>query len=1292
MRMAVLVSKAMDPLVERQEKSVHPFFQKPSKTNEAQPDQIENQPDFEKTSEKEPAKGERKGKKSTVVINTKQQKGTLQFSRSANRGQGDLLEIDPNNGRRKRQKTVSPESTPDVEEGVGETGFPTTPIKSKLQRGRKRKEISMSHPAGTCQPNIEILVPSLGSANSITFENGVPAQGKPSRTVEPIADTLNASLEDEKKQSLGEAMKPKKILQFNPKTGTIGSPPKMTVPLKKQSKSKKSANQDAQSRSKVVVITYGSGETSVAEIGLRIDEILTSEKSSITTKVGTKQGETKTNDDVKPAKGADIVPWWKTAAKKKAAAAQDEAQDSGSQAPGTERQRKVLSLVNPSCPTKGISMVGKPRSEDAKQSAPLFSGFGTASKIQKFPGATEPSWPWKGAVHIRGDRTQNNLDISNDNTIGKKSAGKKSKYQAVEVLKKEDVIDSLATELQISEALEIIQNLHIDEFKPVSACLRLPSRYIETGRSLQQRILKELSCNMRNRIINDSSEDEIQAQASECTPVHPALRNIYDSIATSLSPFDKSQCENLPWTQKYAPKSTEEVLHNGRETSILREWLQKLTVVSVESGSTDSKAISKRLAAKSDAPGKRKRKSKKLDGFIVSSDEEDNDMDEITDPEDEASAEDVPGLIKKTVIRSSDMNPKGSKDLKRLTNAVVMSGPHGCGKTATVYAVAKELGFEVFEINSSSRRSGKDVMERVGDMTRNHLVQGSNSDQPPIVADVDEQRLSNAVADDLKTGRQGTMNSFFKLKEPSQSKSTPKPKNLLPNPLKEVSGPKGPAKQQKQSLILLEEIDVLYEEDRGFWQTIMLLIAQSKRPIIMTCNDESAVPLSALSLHAIIRFSSIPTDLAVDYMLLVAANEGHALRREAIKALYESRKLDFRGSMTDLDFWCQFAVGDRKAGLEWFYPRMPAGRDLDENGNKKRVVSEDTYRTGMGWLSQDSLGSQRSHRDAEEETLRQAWDGWSLDAADWQNNLELGAWALRIKDQTHSKVDARAALNVYDDFAGAMSAADCCSHYSLGADKNVLIDASHPDISIKMKEDYLLANPLLDVFPQVNYNETSTNISIWIKSRAKEQLKARQHAKQSWETPQELDGATETQVFNLIRSQHQPDESIVTRRDFSLAFDPISEPEKSSLYTTGTLEASCFDRTLNLIALDVAPFVRSIVAFDARLQKDRLRLSNLLSQGGNSKGPKTKRMRTTRAAMSALEGGVRSTTRRERYFGQGLNSHLVLRTGGKSWLDAAVAMMETVTREGSRRSSVQMSEGSAEMGTAGDSGRDELAN
>lgn len=42
-------------------------------------------------------------------------------------------------------------------------------------------------------------------------------------------------------------------------------------------------------------------------------------------------------------------------------------------------------------------------------------------------------------------------------------------------------------------------------------------------------------------------------------------------------------------------------------------------------------------------------------------------------------------------------------------------------------------------------------------------------------------------------------------------------------------------------------------------------------------------------------------------------------------------------------------------------------------------------------------------------------------------------------------------------------------------------------------------------------------------------------------------------------------------------------------------------------------------------------------------------MRTTRAALSALEGGTRSATRGERWFKAEMNPYLVAKTAGKGW-------------------------------------------
>jgi len=123
----------------------------------------------------------------------------------------------------------------------------------------------------------------------------------------------------------------------------------------------------------------------------------------------------------------------------------------------------------------------------------------------------------------------------------------------------------------------------------------------------------------------------------------------------------------------------------------------------------------------------------------------------------------------------------------------------------------------------------------------------------------------------------------------------------------------------------------------------------------------------------------------------------------------------------------------------------------------------------------------------------------------------------------------------------------------------------------------------------------------------------------------------------------------LTRMDLATAFDPLAEPVKRSVTQPAGLLLSEFDRSTSLLVEDLAPYVRSILAYDLRLEQERLRLSNLLSQRGRD----GKRIRTTRASRAALEGGSKAHTRRERWLPGETNAALVLRTGGKGWQDVA---------------------------------------
>ena len=142
-----------------------------------------------------------------------------------------------------------------------------------------------------------------------------------------------------------------------------------------------------------------------------------------------------------------------------------------------------------------------------------------------------------------------------------------------------------------------------------------------------------------------------------------------------------------------------------------------------------------------------------------------------------------------------------------------------------------------------------------------------------------------------------------------------------------------------------------------------------------------------------------------------------------------------------------------------------------------------------------------------------------------------------------------------------------------------------------------------------------------------------------------LDG-TQTIVDQIIRSSPSRTRATMPHSEIRKAFEPLLEPTEYPPPTAGRRPLS-FEHGISVIAEDVAPYVRAIIAFDQRLEQRRLELSGLVSQGA-------KRVRTTRASRAALEGGNKATTRREQWFSARFNTKQVLATGGKNWQDLVV--------------------------------------
>ena len=234
------------------------------------------------------------------------------------------------------------------------------------------------------------------------------------------------------------------------------------------------------------------------------------------------------------------------------------------------------------------------------------------------------------------------------------------------------------------------------------------------------------------------------------------------------------------------------------------------------------------------------------------------------------------------------------------------------------------------------------------------------------------------------------------------------------------------------------------------------------------------------------------------------------------------------------------------------------------------------------------------------------------------------------------------------------------------------MDLELPRLSSKAQEDFTQSYPIMEASPRFDFNSLSKDISLWMRSRTRKYFQEDSHIRFGFEIPDILNPPDESRLNMILNKQISDPDRPLSRVDFGLAFDPISEPENYS-FTSGRLDASAFDRHFSIITLDLAPYARSIVANDNRLQQNRVRLSNLLSEGGRQ----GKRMRTTRAAMSALEGGIRSTTRKDRYFGPGLNSIYVMNTGMPGWTEAAEA--EVIKEQASRKEEGSRSDGESSV-------------
>jgi len=1041
---------------------------------------------------------------------------------------------------------------------------------------------------------------------------------------------------------------PKKMLKLRP-NGKLLSPKSPKRAAGPSSRRKRQSTESAVSqKSRIAVIKYGVDEDSRSTTAQKIQAIIEMHKTTPQTKEALRTSPQKSAHPPKPTHPFFLGKSAR-ATEVDCSTLHDAAEN---KAISEKRKTNILSISSP-------CKAGLLNRNSGKTWTDVAGSF---QKVQRRPGTLEAIWPPNGMVHVRPLRDYADAPTQLPCEFILPFHQRKLKNALIRINESESVL----------RHFRVIDEQSIDAETINSLAVRKPARIVTTGLELQQRVLGNIKCRPDGLDpIVDPLQDELYRSPLQLTSglpaVHSGVSRMYQSIPGSMTAFDKFECENTDWAHKYAPKRAEDVLQQGPEVQILRDWLESLTISAVENinGSKRNRESSA-ASINSGVKKKRRKRAEALDGFVVSSDEEGEQMNEVPTSRHSGSAACGEPSLKRSVVKGVDMSQK-QRVHDRSNNAVVLSGPHGCGKTAAVFAVAQELGFEIFEINAGSRRSGRDLLDKVGDMTRNHLVNHSGeADSKETVEDGEDLlRLTNSLKQDIASGRQGTMQSFFQPKgetkkkprgRPRKKEDAPKARASPKKACLEKASPKKASpkktKNQKQSVILLEEVDILFEEDKQFWATTLDMIMRSKRPVIMTCTEESLLPLEDLPLYAILRFTPPPESLAVDYMLLLACNEGHLLSRDAVATLYDLKRNDLRASITELHFYCQMAIGDTQGGLGWFLigPSPQSGQDL--KGEALRVVSEDSYPKDIGLLSQcHQFHPADSALENETELFSELWHGWGLDMANGDNFIDFDSFP---KAAMLSKKRNLAHLQAFESTYEALSVADICSPLGLRSGISIVLDTSQPKLLEKSRANFAEGAILLQADPLVDQTGTSTKIALTLRLLAHRQLPP-QHGPMADELPASL------------KALQKP--LPVTPATLHEAFKPLKPPIIST-----------FSTPISTLTTEVAPFIRSITAFDLRLEEQRRQLE--ASRSDLKDGVNSKRMRTTRASRAALEGGAKATTRRERWFPNTLNFGLVSKTGGEGWMEAALRRVDIRTGDGYGAGALKGEE------SAGSDGRD----
>ncbi|GFP89794.1 ATPase family aaa domain-containing protein 5 [Phtheirospermum japonicum] len=332
----------------------------------------------------------------------------------------------------------------------------------------------------------------------------------------------------------------------------------------------------------------------------------------------------------------------------------------------------------------------------------------------------------------------------------------------------------------------------------------------------------------------------------------------------------QNQTKNCLWTDKYQPQNAKQICGNGEPVKFLSEWLHLWH----KRGSITSRGC--------------------IDGDYSSVQDMDHDYQQ-----------------------SDSDTDSGEESLK---NVLLVTGPVGSGKSAAIYACARDQGFQIIEINASDWRNGALVKQKFGEAVESHWLQrtvenATKTDNKPVSKFFKAANEETHFSDDEVI----EVTPVSDKKDSQDADSWPK---------MSASGSDQSANHQTEikTLILFEDVDATVDEDHGFITTIQQLAETAKRPMILTSNSDNPVLPKNLD-RLELSFSFPSAEELLGLVSMICGAEKANIHPCLVERFVTYCKGDIRKTIMLLQFWCQGQTPVRDNELHATY--WPVLFDLD---------------------------------------------------------------------------------------------------------------------------------------------------------------------------------------------------------------------------------------------------------------------------------------------------------------------------------------------------------------------------